>query len=212
MDVHEIAPRLWHWTSPHPDWEPEDARNGGWEEIVSSYACVATGSLVLFDPQIPADEEDAARLWEALDREVQHHGPPSILITIYWHVRSALKIRDRYAGASIWAYEPAGKWFDEQVSDPKAFNLGDSLPGGVEALPMHHLQEVAYWLPSHKATVLGDTVLGGDGRARLCPASWLRPGESMDEVRLAAHRILKFPENRLLLTHGGPTEPSRLEV
>ena len=212
MDVQEIAPRLWHWTAPHPEWKPEYAKNGGWEEIVSSYALVADDALVLFDPQVPENDEDAARFWQALDRDVEHHGPPSILITIYWHVRSAPEILDRYEGASVWAHEPAADSFNEWVRPTDTFSVGDPLPGGAEALPMHHLQEVAYWLPSHKATVLGDTVLGGNGRARLCPAGWLRPGESMDEVRLAVHRVLKFPANRLLLTHGGPTAPSALEV
>ena len=77
---------------------------------------------------------------------------------------------------------------------------------------MHTYDEVAYWLPSHSATVVGDTILGYDGSARLCPPSWLRKKESYDEVRRSVQRVLEFPANRLLLTHGGPTDPNAMEV
>jgi glyoxylase-like metal-dependent hydrolase (beta-lactamase superfamily II) len=210
MELQEIAPRLWHWTAPHPEWKPSYARGGGWEEIVSSYALVADDALVLFDPIVPADEPD--RFWEALDGDVEHHGPPSILITLYWHARSSQEIADRYEGTAVWAHEPAARLVGRRVRYTHTFEVGDELPGGVEAIPLHNRDEVAFWLPSHKSTVIGDTILGGDGKARLCPPSWLRKSDSMDEVRAAVHRILKVPENRLLLTHGGPTDPGALEV
>ena len=205
MDVQEIAPRLWHWTAPHPEWKP----GGDWQETVSSYALVADDAFVLFDPLV--SEGDSA-LWEALDRDVEHHGPPSILITLYYHSRSSQEISDRYEGATVWAYEPAAAKVGKRVAVTNTFGEGDELPGGVEAIPLQNNDEVAFWLPSHKATVIGDTILGSDGKARICPPSWLAKGDSMDEVRAAVHRILKFPENRLLLTHGGPTDPSALEV
>lgn len=211
MNIEEIAPRLWWWSAPHPEWTPAaDKDEKGWSEIVSSYALVADDAFVLFDPLVP--EGDQPELWEALDRDVEHHGAPAILITIYWHVRSSQQILDRYDGATLWAHEPAAKWVGERVGYTNTFNQGDELPGGVEALPMHHMEEAAFWLPSHNATVVGDTILGRDGQARLCPAKWLRKQESYDEVRRCVQRVLNLPSNRLLLTHGGPTEPSALEV
>lgn len=212
MDAQEIAPRLWWWSAPHPEWTPEEAEDGqGWDETVSSYALVADEAFVLFDPLVPRDDPDG--FWQALDRDVEAHGPPSILITVFWHARSSGEILDRYEGTTVWAHEPAAEWVGKRVRYTTTFTLEDTLPGGAEAVPMHRLHEVAYWLPSHQATVVGDTILGSDGGgARLCPSSWLRPGESMDEVRSAVHRILKFPENRLLLTHGGPTDSTALEV
>ena len=31
MDVQQIAPHLWHWTAPHPEWNPEyEERGQGW--------------------------------------------------------------------------------------------------------------------------------------------------------------------------------------
>jgi glyoxylase-like metal-dependent hydrolase (beta-lactamase superfamily II) len=210
MNVQEIAPRLWWWSAPHPEWKPSYAKKGGWGETVSSYALVAGDGFVVFDPLVPNDE--AERFWEAMDGDVEHHGPPAILITLYWHVRSAQEIADRYEGTTVWAYKPAAKQVGKRVQYTHTFTEDDDLPGGAEAIPLHNRNEVAFWLPSHKATVIGDTILGGDGGARLCPPSWLGKSDSMDEVRAAVHRILKFPENRLLLTHGGPTDPSALEV
>jgi glyoxylase-like metal-dependent hydrolase (beta-lactamase superfamily II) len=211
VNIEEIAPRLWWWSAPHPEWTPDAFKDGqGWQQTVSSYALVADDAFVLFDPLVPTDEPD--RFWEALDRDVEHHGPPAILITLYWHARSSQEIADRYEGTTVWAHEPAAALVAERVRYTHTFTEGDELPGGAEAIPLHNEHEVAYWLPSHKATVIGDTILGGDGQARLCPPSWLGEQDSMDEVRAAVHRILKFPENRLLLTHGGPTDPAALEV
>lgn len=210
MNVQEIAPRLWWWSAPHPEWTKNSFKDGqGWQETVSSYALAGDGALVIFDPQIPVDE---SAFWEAIDGEVEQHGPPAILITIFWHVRSAQQLLDRYDGATLWAHEPAADWVGERVPYTNTFNVGDELPGGVESLPMNHEQEVAYWLPTQSATVVGDTILGYDLSARLLPPSWLREGESYDEVRRAVQRVLKLPANRLLLTHGGPTEPAALEV
>jgi glyoxylase-like metal-dependent hydrolase (beta-lactamase superfamily II) len=206
MDIEEIAPRLWWWSAPHPEWKP----GSDWGELVSSYALVADDAFVLFDPLLPAGGADR---FAALDRDVEHHGPPSILITLYFHGRSSQEIADRYDGATVWAYEPAAAEVGKRVSVTNAFAEGDELPGGAEAVPLRNNSEVAFWLPSHNATVIGDTILGADdGKARVCPPSWLGEGDSMDEVRAAVHRVLKFPENRLLLTHGGPTDPANLEV
>ncbi len=210
MDMQEIAPRLWWWSAPHPEWTPKHAEGGGWDEIVSSYALVADDALVLFDPLVPSDEPD--RFWAALGRDVDAHGPPAILITLYWHARNSQEIADRYEGTTVWAHEPAAALVGERVRYTHTFTPDDELPGGAQAIPLHNRDEVAYWLPTQKATVIGDTILGGDGRARLCPPSWLGEEDSMDEVRAAVHRILKFPANRLLLTHGGPTDPANLEV
>jgi glyoxylase-like metal-dependent hydrolase (beta-lactamase superfamily II) len=200
VNIEEIAPQLWWWSAPHPEWNPR----ADWDQIVSSYALAVEDAFVLFDPLV----ED----WGWLDRSVDQHGPPAVLITLYWHVRGSQEIADRYPGTTVWAHEPAAAEAAKRVRYTHTFQEGDELPGGAEAIPLHNEGEVAFWLPSHKSTVIGDTILGGDGKARLCPPSWLGKGDSMDEVRAAVHRVLKFPENRLLLTHGGPMEPSALEV
>jgi glyoxylase-like metal-dependent hydrolase (beta-lactamase superfamily II) len=208
--VQEIAPGLRWWTAPHPDWTPEDLEGGqGWEQIVSSYALVADDAVVLFDPLIP-DGEDSG-FWDELDSTVRDHGPPAILITIFWHVRSSQRIRDRYDGASLWAHEPAAEWIGERTRYTNTFNVGDDLPGHVEAIHMRRIEEVAYWLPDHNAVVVGDTILGHDGRVALCPPTWVRKHETFDAAEEVVKQLMERKPDRLLLTHGGPTDPSALQ-
>jgi glyoxylase-like metal-dependent hydrolase (beta-lactamase superfamily II) len=206
VQIEQIAPHLWWWTAKHPDWGPDEFKDGeGWQELVSSYALVEDDSLVLFDPLVPAGDEGA--FWAALDRDVEHHGPPAILITVYWHARSSREILDRYEGTTVWAHEPALDEVSKRAPVTNAFAGGDALPGGVQALAMHHMDEAAFWLPDHRAVVFGDSLLGYEDYVRHCPESWLREGESLATSRQAVERVLNGKKpRRLLLTHGGPRE------
>jgi glyoxylase-like metal-dependent hydrolase (beta-lactamase superfamily II) len=203
--VQEIAPGLWWWTAPHPDWTPEDLEGGeGWEQVVSSYA-LADDAFILFDPLV----ED----WDWLDHHVKEHGPPAVLITLFWHARSARQILDRYDGASVWAYEPAAEWIGERTRYTKTFTAGDALPAGIKAIPMHRAEEVAYWLPQHNSVVVGDTILRHGDRATLFPPTWAyRRQDIIDAVTQSVRELMARNPDRLLLTHGGPTDPSALEV
>ena len=199
MQVEEIAPGLWHWTAPHPEWKPEYEEGGqGWGEIVSSYALVTDDALVLIDPQVPKDEADAARFWEALDRDVEAHGPPSILLTVYWHARSAEEIAARYAGSRIWspADTPEG-----HLRHVHTYTAVDELPAGVRASDVSRLGEMVLYLPSHKAVAFGDVVLEG---VRLLPDGWLRNEMTRQDVADALRPLLDEAIELLLLTHGGP--------
>jgi glyoxylase-like metal-dependent hydrolase (beta-lactamase superfamily II) len=198
--MEQIASGLWWWTAQHPEWKQE----------VSSYALLENDQLVLFDPLVPPGDEDA--FWEALDGDVEHHGPPAILITVYWHARSSEQILDRYAGSTLWAHKPAKRGLRNRVAYTDVFEGGETLPGGVEALAMHHMNEAAFWLPSHRALVLGDSVVGHDGRAELSPSSWLRARETVGEQRASVQRAMERKPKRLLLTHGGPTDPKALKL
>jgi hypothetical protein len=209
VEILEVAPHLWWWTAPHPEWGPEDFVDGqGWERKVSSYALVEGDSLVLFDPLVPAGDE--IRFWAALDGDVEHHGPPTILLTVYWHARSAAAILDRYEGATLWAHEPSADQVGKRAPVATTFADGDLLPGGVEAVGMHHMDEAAFHLPGHRALVFGDSVLGYEDRIELSPESWLREGESPTELRASVLRAVEAASpNWLLLTHGGPSEDVR---
>jgi glyoxylase-like metal-dependent hydrolase (beta-lactamase superfamily II) len=198
--MEQIASRLWWWTAHHPEWKQE----------VSSYALVENDQLVLFDPLAPPGDEEA--FWQALDGDVNHHGPPAILITVYWHARSSQQILDRYSGSTLWAHKPAKRGLGNRVTYTDVFEAGETLPGRVEALAMHHMNEAAFWLPSHRALVLGDSVVGHDGRAELSPSSWLRSRETVAEQRASVKRAMERNPKRLLLTHGGPTDPKALEM
>ncbi|MGH3080900.1 MAG: hypothetical protein ACRDNH_07165 [Gaiellaceae bacterium] len=202
--MQEIATGLWWWTASHPDWTPEDLEHGrGWKQVVSSYALAAGIGLVLFDPLV----ED----WDWLDRRVEEHGPPAVLITILWHARSSQQILDRYDGASLWSHEPAAEWIGERARVTNTFLPGEELPGGVEAVSMRRIEEVAYWLPND-AVVVGDTILRHVDRAALCPPTWVRKSETFDAAREAVGALMARGPSDLLLTHGGPTDPGALEV
>lgn len=203
--MQEIATGLWWWTASHPDWTPDDLEGGrGWERVVSSYALVADDSLVLFDPLI----DD----WGLLDRQVEQHGPPAILITILWHARSSQQILERHDGASVWAHDPASEWIAERTRVTNTFLPGDGLPGGVEAISMRRIEEIAYLLPSHNAVVVGDTILRHGERAALCPPTWVRSSETFDAAEEAVRGLVARGPDRLLLTHGGPTDPGALKL
>lgn len=99
MTVTEVAPGLWRWTAPHPDWQEGD----DWEQEVGCVYYEAPGATVLIDPLVPPERE---RFFEALDRDVERRGTRvTILLTVPWHARSAAELTERY-GADDMA--PAG--------------------------------------------------------------------------------------------------------
>jgi glyoxylase-like metal-dependent hydrolase (beta-lactamase superfamily II) len=205
VDVEEVRPHLWRWTARHPDWTPDEGGPDGWEREVASYALVEGGSLVLFDPLVPTDAADAERFWRALDRDVEAHGAPHVLPTVFWHARSSRAIADRYPATRVWAHEPAVADLRERTSVTDTFAAGDALPGDVEALATERAAEVVYWLPGHRALVAGDVLLGTpDGGVRVCPDSWLGDRTTPEELREELRRVLDRPVEMLLLTHGEP--------
>jgi hypothetical protein len=91
VEVRELTPGLWRWTTPHPEWEP----GADWDRDVGSVAADAGGALVLIDPLVPEDG------WDALDLLVERVGKPvATLLTVEWHARSADAVRGRYPQAS----------------------------------------------------------------------------------------------------------------
>jgi hypothetical protein len=194
VNLRELRPRLWYWTARHPDWAPGDR----WEPDVGCYAHVPAGggTLVLFDPLVPAGDEDA--FWRALDSDVQHHGSPNVLITNVWHARSAQLILDRYDGARVWSYAPAREELSKRTSITDVYELGDPLPAGIEAEPAGGDEhEVALVLPEYEAVVLGDAMIAP-------PGGPVRVWPEDDSVRTALRRLLERPLELLLLTHGAP--------
>ena len=202
--VQRLREHLWRWELPHPEWTPEEAEDGGWDQNVASYAALADDRFLLFDPLVPQAGAEAERFWHALDGDVEHHGPPAILLTIFWHTRSTAAIRDRYEGSSVWVHEPAAHRVPERTH---TFAVEDTLPGGVVAFETGRAsREVVFWLPHQRALVVGDVLLGaGRGGVRMCPPSWLH-GTTADAVRAALAPVLDLPVDLVLLTHGDAVE------
>ena len=91
MKVEELAPGLWRWTAPHPDWKESD----DWDEDVGCVYYEVPGATVLIDPLVPPERD---RFFDALDRDVERRGlPVTILLTCDWHRRSTDELTERYA-------------------------------------------------------------------------------------------------------------------
>jgi glyoxylase-like metal-dependent hydrolase (beta-lactamase superfamily II) len=201
VQVEEIRPRLWRWSATHPEWDPKE----GWEPEVSSYALVEKDALVLIDPLVPADDEE--RFWRALDADVGHHGPPQIVLTVFWHTRSTPTIAARYEGTRVLAPAAKAQEARERVPAVETYELGEALPGGIEARGTEHRGEAVLWIPAHRALAAGDLFLGRpDGGVRVVPDSWLRPGVTGEMIRADLRPLLELPVELLLLTHGGPVD------
>jgi glyoxylase-like metal-dependent hydrolase (beta-lactamase superfamily II) len=196
MDAQEIATGLWRWTAFHEEWK---------EDVGCVYLETRAG-VVLIDPLVPAHAAERDRFWSALDRDVERSGGPvHVLVTVFWHTRSADQIVERY-GARVWASSRARAAVARRagtVSD--AFRPGDELPGGVEALASGRSTEVVYWLPEQRTLVPGDVLLGSEqGSLRLCPESWLPSGTGHRELQAALRPTLDLPIRRVLVSHGEP--------
>jgi hypothetical protein len=183
MELRELAPRLWRWEAPHPEWEPPKEKDSpaDWPEIVGSVAYVAPDeTLVLVDPLVPDDG------WPELDaladgRRVR------VLTTVVFHRRSRAAIAQRYGAV---------------VSNARA-----TLPDGVDLLAIDGARERMAWIPEHGALVPGDRLLGDGDPLRLCPASWMRyiDGYSVADLRSALReRLLGLPVQMVLTSHAGP--------
>ena len=178
----EIAPGLHRWTGWHEEWR----------EDVGSVAVETDDGRIFIDPlAAPADLGT----------------PDHVLLTVYWHGRGAAA-----AGAArVWApTRSAGPLRHREIPVTDAFREGDHLPGGIQAIQTPRTAEVVYWLPDHKAVVVGDVLLGAGAkpnatteRLRLCPERWLGVA-THDDLREALSPLLELAVESVLVSHGEP--------
>jgi hypothetical protein len=184
--MQELRPGLWTWTARHPEWRTPD---DGWGPDVRSYAVDTSGTLVLIDPLSPPPRVDEL----AAGKEVV------AVLTVYAHERSAGECVERL-GARVFA--PAGGL--EDVSTPATgYDVGDALPGGVEACTGFWPNEATLWLAGHRALVAGDVLLGEHG-LRIPPDDWLEGGATPGQLREGLRPLLDLPVELVLPTHGEP--------
>ena len=180
--VTEVAPGLRRWTALHEEWREE----------VASLALDTEDGLVLIDPIDPP---------RGLAR------PDHILLTVFWHGRSA----DELHAPHVWASKRAVRRLRNRgVKVTDAVENGAVLPGGVRAFPTARESELVYWLPKQKAVVVGDVLLGAGAKPRatsdslrLCPQRWLGKS-SHDDLRRSLRPLLDLPVQRVLVSHGQP--------
>jgi hypothetical protein len=180
----ELAPGLWRWTAPHPEWNPYAAvgSTGDWGREVGSVLYVEGDYAAFIDALAPA----APGFWEWADARMAGVTKCSALTTIGFHRRSRDQVVERYGADTSRAR--------------------DRLPPGVEKIPLRGAGEVAYWLPARAALVLGDRIHGAEGGGlELCPPSWIRYlGLTRAGLRRKLRPLLELPVERVLVSHGEP--------
>jgi glyoxylase-like metal-dependent hydrolase (beta-lactamase superfamily II) len=157
-----------------------------WGEEVGCVAVDSADGLLFFDPLDPPSEADHT------------------FITVFFHARAA---RGR-----VWAPVRLVKRLQNRgvaVTDP--FEPGDELPGGVQCFETARDGEVVYWVPSERALVVGDVLLGAgskprptDDPLRLCPERWVGGGRTHDDLRASLRPLLELPIEQVLVSHGAP--------
>jgi glyoxylase-like metal-dependent hydrolase (beta-lactamase superfamily II) len=180
--VTEVAPGLRRWTALHEEWREE----------VASLALDTDDGLVLIDPIDPP--RGVAR-------------PDHVLLTVFWHGRSAGELDAPH----VWASKRGARRLQNRgVKVTDAVENGAALPAGIRAFPTARESELVYWLPEQKAVVVGDVLLGAGAKPRatedplrLCPQRWLGKS-SLDDLRRSLQPLLELPVQRVLVSHGQP--------
>ena len=142
-------------------------------------------------------------LIDPLDPPSELARPKHVLLTVYWHARSADRLKAR-----VWA--PSRSQRPLANRGVEAESAAGELPGGIVAFPTARASEAVYWLPEHRALVVGDVLLGAgakpratDDPLRLCPERWLGKA-THDELRASLRPLLDLPVERVLVSHGFP--------
>ena len=190
MNLHEVGEGLWRWVAFHDEWRQD----------VGCVYVETEESVWLIDPLVPRAEE--ASFLRHLDADVERAGRAvHVLLTVYWHVRSAPALVRRY-DAALWAPARSALPVERRTAlAPEKIRPGDMLPGGIEAHASGRAAELVYRLPAHRAIVAGDVLLGDP--LRICPAGWVGKG-GREAVRDALLPLAEPSLAAVLVSHGTP--------
>jgi hypothetical protein len=212
----QLRPGLWHWTAPHPEWNPQQR----WPQDVSSYAIDDGERLLLFDPIGVPDE----LLRPANGRETV------IVLTAPWHERDAERL---VADHGMHVYTPpadtaqdlvdkfnvpieqAGEgsddltWLRTGGHEWQPIKAGDTLPIGVEVFAGREHNDLMLWIPRVAALVAGDSFVdfGNGYEVNQRP----RGGSTREQIIEILRPLLELPIAVVLPAHGAPTDRSALE-
>jgi glyoxylase-like metal-dependent hydrolase (beta-lactamase superfamily II) len=186
VEIRDVAPGLWLWRQPHPDWRPGLA----WEPPVSSFCVESRGEVLVLDALAPQDDS----VWERLDAR-----PPTVAVVLKPdHVRDVDLFVRRY-GAS--AFGPV-RYFKSSIpeTDLTEVEADDELPGGLLALDDgRRRHETPLFLPEQRALVFADGLTAPEGVLRVWHARRYE-----QRVLPALRAMLELPFEHVLVSHGEP--------
>jgi hypothetical protein len=188
VEIRDVAPGLWLWRQPHPDWE----EGNDWTPEVSSVAVESRGARVLLDPLAPPP--GAREAWE----RIEAHRPDTLVVLKPDHVRD-VDLFVRWYGAR--AFGPQLFWRDDVPhTELEPVQPGDELPGGLRAVfDGRSAAETPLYLPEQRALVFADALCGLGGALRVWTTPW-------HEERTLPHlrSLLELPFEHVLVSHGDP--------
>jgi glyoxylase-like metal-dependent hydrolase (beta-lactamase superfamily II) len=206
--MRELRPGIWHWQSPHPDWDAEQ----WWPQLVSSYAIALGDDVVLFDPiAVPDEIRERAT---------------AVVLTAPYHERDA-----RSLGLPVHA-PPADTWQDwvekfgvdpEKVRGMESddltwlraeesagqFHEPGKWPFGIYAYAGREDNDLVLWIPAVNAIVSGDSLsdFGSGLDIQMGGRTHLTKEQVAERLRL----LLDLPVELVLPAHGEPTDRTALE-
>jgi hypothetical protein len=188
VEIRDVAPGLWVWRLPHPDWSPE----ADWEPLVTSTCVESAGEVALLDPLAPP--EDAVEVWERLDAR-----PASLVVVLKPdHVRDVDLFTHRFGAR---AFGPALFWpHDVPETELEPIEPGSELPGGLVALyDGRGRNETPLWLPEQRALVFADALTAPGGELRVWATPWHE-----ERALPALEALLDLPFEHVIVSHGEP--------
>jgi hypothetical protein len=188
IEIRDVAPGLWLWRQPHPDW------NEGldWGPEVSSFVAESRGETILIDPLAPPPTEREA--WDRIDA-----AKPTVAIVLKPdHVRD-VDLFARWYG--VRAHGPELFWSgDAPRTELEPIYPGFELPGGLMPLfDGRDRRETPVYLPEQRALVFADGMTAPKGELVIWSTPW------HEERALPAFRkMLELPFEHVLVSHGEP--------
>jgi hypothetical protein len=186
--VIDVAPGVWIWRMPHPDWAPPD----GGDRVVTSTVAVSGGEIAVFDPLMPPTE--AVEIWDRLTAQ-----PPTMAVVLKPdHVRNVDAFVDRFG---CRAFGPEVYYLDDLPTKPiEPTFAGDHLPGGFVALyDGRSRNEWPMWLPEQRAIVFADALTALGGELQVWGSPWHEQA-----VLPALRAFLELPFEHVIISHGSP--------
>jgi hypothetical protein len=185
--VVDVAPGLWIWRLPHPDWAP----HLDWEQTVTSTCVESGGEVVALDPLAPPDGSEA---WERLDAR----RPTVAAVLKPDHVRDVDLFVERFGARAFGPYLFWGG--DAPRTKLEPIEPETVLPGGLVALyDGRGRMETPLWLPEQRALVFADALTAPGGELRV----WATPWHEKRALP-ALRELLELPFEHVIVSHGEP--------